>query len=83
MRVRERIFIPIQVRGAMFSLVVVLCRHVPSFVCSCSKLFCPLVLGGLGEGEPVVVGPLWEAVLLVVTTVEVRKVFSLYIPFLV
>ena len=56
----------------MYSLVAVLCRHVPWFTNAHPKLLCPLVLSSLGEGEPVVVGTLWEAVLLVVTNVEVR-----------
>ena len=45
----------------------------PEVVQSIAKQFCSTVLGSLGESEPVVIGPLWEAALLVVTHNEVRR----------
>ena len=56
----------------MFTMMASLCRQDPDWVVQRAGLLCPLALGRLGEGEPVVVGPLWEATLLVVAGNEVR-----------
>lgn len=54
-------------------MVVTLCKHCGAFVSGHARLFCGVVLGSLGEKEPVVVGPLWEAALLVVDINHVRN----------
>ena len=54
-------------------MVVTLCKHCGAFVTSHARLFCGVVLGSLGEKEPVVVGPLWEAALLLVDLNHVRS----------
>ena len=60
-----------QVRAATFSLVSTACRQLQELVQSNTKQFCSTVLGSLAESEPVVIGPLWEATLQVVTQTEV------------
>lgn len=62
-----------QIRAASFTMVVTLCKHCGVFVSSHARLFCGVVLGSLGEKEPVVVGPLWEGALLVVNLNHVRS----------
>ena len=61
----------LQIRAATFSLVATAYKQLPGFVGAQAGLLCPLVLGSLGESDPVVVGPLWEAILLTVTSSEV------------
>ena len=61
----------LQIRAATFSLVATAYKQLPEFIGTQAGLLCPLVLGSLGESDPVVVGPLWEAILLTVTTSEV------------
>lgn len=61
-----------QIRASIFTVVATLCKQAPDFIRCRAKQFCSLVLSSLGESEPVVVGPLWEAALLVVTGNEVR-----------
>ena len=53
-----------------------LCCHEPTFVTAHPKLLCPLVLSSLGESEPLVVGPLWEAVLLILSVIEASYSFT-------
>jgi hypothetical protein len=55
------------IRASAYKLVVSLCQCCEDFVSSRGRQFCPLVLSSLGEKEPGVVGPLWEAVLLTTT----------------
>ncbi|CAI8053590.1 E3 ubiquitin-protein ligase listerin [Geodia barretti] len=54
----------IKIRASVYKLVVSLCQYCGDFVPSHGRQFCPLVLSSLGEKEPGVVGPLWDAVLL-------------------
>ncbi len=63
--------LPPQLRAAVFSLVPVLCQCQPEYFTSKGKLYCSTVLGSLGESEPIVVGPLWEAALMIVAKTEV------------
>lgn len=64
---------PLQVRSAVFSLVSALCDQIPLFASGNVKLLCSAVLGSLAEDNPVVIGPLWEACLLLITKTEVKK----------
>ena len=60
------------VRAAVFSLVTALCERTPEFVGENMKVLCSAVLSSLGEDDPVVIGPLWEACLTLITKTEVR-----------
>ena len=55
----------------MFGVVPVLCAKEPNFLQAKGKLCSSTVLSCLGEGDPVVVGPLWEAVIMIVAKTEV------------
>ena len=55
----------------MFSLVSALCSSQPWFVREHGRLLGAPVLGGLGEGDPTTIGPLWEAALLLLRTDQV------------
>ncbi len=48
-----------------------LCQRDPAHVQSKGKLYCTAVLGALGESDPTVVGPLWEAAIMLVAKTEV------------
>ena len=61
-----------QIRSALFSLVVAVCVSLPSFVSGHPQLLCPLVLGALGEADPLPMGPLWEAAILLLSVLEVK-----------
>jgi hypothetical protein len=63
-----------QLRAAAFSIVPVLCQRDPGFVQSKGKLFSTTVLGSLAESDPTVVGPLWEAAIMIVAKTEVGVV---------
>jgi len=62
------------VRAALYSVVPVLCLKVPELVQGKARLFCSSVLGSLGERDPIVVGPVWEAALMIVAKTEVGGV---------
>ena len=49
-----------------------LCKHSADFITSHARQFSTLVLCSLGEKDPGVVGPLWEAALLVINLIQVR-----------
>ena len=65
----------VQIRGACFKVVSSLCQQCEEFVGSQGRLFCPLVLSSLGEREPGVVGPLWEAAILTTSSCQVRLIY--------
>ena len=68
------LFFPLayQIRSAVFSLVVAICVHLPFFVSGHPQVLCPLVLGALGEADPLPMGPLWEAAILLLSALEVK-----------
>ena len=63
----------VQIRASVYKLVVSLCQYCGDFVPSHGRQFCPLVLSSLGEKEPGVVGPLWDAVLLTTSLCQVNN----------
>ena len=48
-----------------------MCDKLPDFVQQKGKLFSSAVLGSLGEKDPLVVGPVWEAALMIIAKTEV------------
>ena len=63
----------VQIRASAYKLVVSLCQYCGDFVLTHGRQFCPLVLSSLGEKEPGVVGPLWDAVLLTTSLCQVNN----------
>ena len=55
----------------MYGLITTLCEQLPFFIIERAKLFCTTSLGSLSESDPVVVGPLWEAALMVIGRIRV------------
>ncbi|XP_041864209.1 E3 ubiquitin-protein ligase listerin [Melanotaenia boesemani] len=71
-----------QVRGAFFEMVCALCEFTPGLVQAEAARLCPVVLLAIDDTDPVVLPPVWEAVLHVVsalpdcwTYVNARKGF--------
>ncbi|KAK0132768.1 E3 ubiquitin-protein ligase listerin [Merluccius polli] len=58
-----------QVRGALFEVVSALCQYTPGLVHKEAARASSAVLLGIDDTDPVVLPPLWEAVLHVVTTI--------------
>ncbi|XP_041657592.1 E3 ubiquitin-protein ligase listerin [Cheilinus undulatus] len=58
-----------QVRGAFFEMVCALCEFTPGLVQAEAARLCPAVLLSIDDTDPVVVPPVWEAVLHVVSTI--------------
>ncbi|XP_073335390.1 E3 ubiquitin-protein ligase listerin [Pagrus major] len=58
-----------QVRGAFFEMVCALCEYTPGLVQAEAARLCPAVLLSVDDTDPVVLPPVWEAVLHVVSTV--------------
>lgn len=58
-----------QVRGAFFELVCALCELSPALAQAESARLCPAVLLNIDDADPLVLAPVWEAVLHVVSTV--------------
>lgn len=58
-----------QVRGALFELVCALCEFTPALAQAEAARLCPAVLLNIDDADPLVLGPVWEAVLHVVTTI--------------
>ncbi|KAL4608591.1 E3 ubiquitin-protein ligase listerin isoform X2 [Arapaima gigas] len=52
-----------QIRGAFFGAVSALCEHTPKLVQEQASCACPAVLLSIDDTDPVVLPPLWEAVL--------------------
>ena len=65
-----------QIRAACYTVVGTLCRHGGDFIASHARQFCTLVLCGLGERDPGVVGALWETALLIINLIQVRAIYS-------
>lgn len=63
--------IPSQVRGAFFEMVCALCEFTPGLVQAEAARLCPTVLLSIDDTDPVVLPPVWEAVLHVVATIPV------------
>uniref|UniRef100_A0A8K9V8X2 E3 ubiquitin-protein ligase listerin n=1 Tax=Oncorhynchus mykiss TaxID=8022 RepID=A0A8K9V8X2_ONCMY len=57
-----------QVRGAFFEVVSSLCEHTPGLVQIEAARVCPAVLLSIDDTDPVVLPPLWEAVLHTLST---------------
>ncbi|XP_056140651.1 E3 ubiquitin-protein ligase listerin isoform X2 [Lampris incognitus] len=57
-----------QVRGAFFELVSALCEYTPVLVQTEAARACPAVLLSIDDTDPLVLPPLWEAVLHIVST---------------
>lgn len=58
-----------QVRGAFFEMVCALCEFTPGLVQSEAARLCPAVLLNIDDTDPVVLPPVWEAVLHIVSTI--------------
>ncbi|TKS82943.1 E3 ubiquitin-protein ligase listerin [Collichthys lucidus] len=58
-----------QVRGAFFEMVCALCEFTPGLVQAEAARLCPTVLLSIDDTDPVVLPPVWEAVLHVVATI--------------
>ena len=75
---------PVQVRGALSEVVSALCQYTPGLVLKEAARASAAVLLSIDDTDPVVLPPLWEAVLHVVTTIPVSTPWSvwtlLYIP---
>ena len=60
-----------QVRGAFFEMVCALCEFTPELAQAEAARLCPAVLLSIDDTDPVVLPPVWEAVLHVVSTIPV------------
>uniref|UniRef100_A0A667XXH8 E3 ubiquitin-protein ligase listerin n=1 Tax=Myripristis murdjan TaxID=586833 RepID=A0A667XXH8_9TELE len=58
-----------QIRGAFFEVLSALCEYTPSLVQNEAARACPAVLLSIDDTDPVVLPPLWEAVLHIVSTI--------------
>ncbi|XP_054482407.1 E3 ubiquitin-protein ligase listerin [Anoplopoma fimbria] len=58
-----------QVRGAFFEMMCALCEFTPGLVQAEAARLCPAVLLSIDDTDPVVLPPVWEAVLHVVSTI--------------
>ncbi|XP_060942216.1 E3 ubiquitin-protein ligase listerin [Limanda limanda] len=58
-----------QVRGAFFEMVCALCEFTPALIQAEAARLCPAVLLSIDDTDPIVLPPVWEAVLHVVTKV--------------
>ncbi|KAM9729215.1 E3 ubiquitin-protein ligase listerin [Menidia menidia] len=58
-----------QVRGAFFEMVCALCEFTPELAKAEAAHLCPAVLLTIDDTDPVVLPPVWEAVLHVVSTI--------------
>ncbi|XP_044078917.1 E3 ubiquitin-protein ligase listerin [Siniperca chuatsi] len=58
-----------QVRGAFFEMACALCEFTPELVQAEAARLCPAVLLSIDDTDPVVLPPVWEAVLHVVSTI--------------
>ncbi|KAM6907339.1 E3 ubiquitin-protein ligase listerin [Xenentodon cancila] len=58
-----------QVRGAFFEMICSLCEFTPGLVQVEAARLCPAVLLSIDDTDPVVLPPVWEAVLNVVSTI--------------
>uniref|UniRef100_A0A671VDC6 E3 ubiquitin-protein ligase listerin n=1 Tax=Sparus aurata TaxID=8175 RepID=A0A671VDC6_SPAAU len=59
-----------QVRGAFFEMLCALCEYTPGLVQAEAARLCPAVLLSVDDTDPVVLPPVWEAVLHVVSTIS-------------
>lgn len=58
-----------QVRGAFFEMVCALCEFTPALAQAEAARLCPAVLLNIDDADPLVLAPVWEAVLHVVSTI--------------
>ena len=63
-------------RGAFFEVVSALCEHTPGLVQAEAPRACPAVLLSIDDTDPVVLPPLWEAVLHVLSSIPVSVCVS-------
>lgn len=59
-------------RGAFFKVVAALCELIPQLVQTEAARACSAVLLSIDDSDPVVLPPLWEAVLHIISSIEVR-----------
>lgn len=62
----------LQVRGAFFKAVAALCELVPELIQTEATRASSAVLLSINDSDPVVLPPLWEAVLHVISSIQVR-----------
>uniref|UniRef100_A0A673KHS8 E3 ubiquitin-protein ligase listerin n=1 Tax=Sinocyclocheilus rhinocerous TaxID=307959 RepID=A0A673KHS8_9TELE len=59
-----------QIRGAFFELIVTMCAHTPQLIQAEAPRACSAVLLSIDDTDPVVLPPLWEAVLHILSCVD-------------
>ncbi|XP_026075383.1 E3 ubiquitin-protein ligase listerin [Carassius auratus] len=59
-----------QIRGAFFELIVTMCEHTPQLIQAEAARVCSSVLLSIDDTDPVVLPPLWEAVLHILSCVD-------------
>lgn len=69
--IRSMLCVSPQVRGAFFEMLCALCEFTPALVQAEAARLCPAVLLSIDDTEPVVLPPVWEAVLHVVSSIPV------------
>ncbi|KTF85777.1 hypothetical protein cypCar_00015104 [Cyprinus carpio] len=59
-----------QIRGAFFELIATMCAHTPQLIQAEAARACSAVLLSIDDTDPVVLPPLWEAVLHILSCVD-------------
>ncbi|XP_073685432.1 E3 ubiquitin-protein ligase listerin [Garra rufa] len=59
-----------QIRGAFFELIATMCEHTPQLIQADAARACSAVLLSIDDTDPVVLPPLWEAVLHILSCVD-------------
>ncbi|TRZ03495.1 hypothetical protein DNTS_000509, partial [Danionella cerebrum] len=59
-----------QIRGAFFELIAVMCEKTPDLIRAEAARVCPTVLLSIDDTDPVVLPPLWEAVLRILSCID-------------
>uniref|UniRef100_A0A8C2HSQ5 E3 ubiquitin-protein ligase listerin n=1 Tax=Cyprinus carpio TaxID=7962 RepID=A0A8C2HSQ5_CYPCA len=59
-----------QIRGAFFELIATMCEHTPQLIQAEAARACSAVLLSIDDTDPVVLPPLWEAVLHILSCVD-------------
>ncbi|KAF4108188.1 E3 ubiquitin-protein ligase listerin isoform X1 [Onychostoma macrolepis] len=59
-----------QIRGAFFELITAMCAHTPQLIQAEAARACSAVLLSIDDTDPVVLPPLWEAVLHILSSVD-------------
>ena len=61
------------------SLLARICQTQPALACEYSEKLCPMALYQLNETDPHLCGPLWELVLHLISTIEVKIACVIYL----